>query len=295
MAHLRQYPGSRDTSSELLYQALARDKINLPCIGIEAGPLGHALSCCLEGPVPGDRAGELVSMVSVYPHGSKSATLGYLLALFADQAIPFSCMVSSNAMISFIIGRDDRAGCLAMLEKTFDLPPTHTPYEPSFQEETAEFVKKRYQETKAYFQEKRIKTYGFSLEADLALTGFSCAVGQLGAAGRAIRDMDTPFYFSSALVHDTECHIYCLTRAEDPCADPEPGISLIRDTVDLVTFHGPHFGDRFGIFNTAAACLEVAGIDLILAGCTGASISLVVPAGMGRDAFPALEKGFETP
>ncbi len=251
-----------------------------------------------------------VCMVSVYPHGSKSATLGYLLALFGKQNILFLHMISSNAMISFVIEQRDKDRVLTMLEKTFDLPPTHTPYEPSFHEETAEFVKKRYQETKAYFREKKIKTYGFSLESDLTLLGLSCSFEDLEAAGNAIHDMDAKFYFSSAVVHDVSapvhevsapvhertCHLYCLTKLDaGDISDRFTGLDPHIETVDLVTFHGPHFGDRFGIFNSAVACLELAGLTLVLAGCTGASVSLVLPSGQGAKALPALEKGFETP
>ncbi len=318
MFHLRQYPDLKESgSTPLLFAPLARDKINLPCLGLEALGFGHAISCCLEGDVPQGYPEQPVCMISVYPHGSKSATLGYLLALFGKQNIHFLHMVSSNAMISFVIEQKDKNQVLTMLETTFDLPPTHTPYEPSFHEETAEFVKKRYQETKAYFREKKIKTYGFSLESDLTLLGLSCFFEDLEAAGNQIHDMDAKFYFSSvvvhevsALVHDAsapvhevsapvhekKCHLYCLTKLDEgDISDRFAGMDPILSTVDLVTFHGPHFGDRFGIFNSASACLELAGLTLVLAGCTGASVSLVLPSGQGAKALPALEKGFETP
>lgn len=297
MFHLRQYPDSPESgATPLLFASLARDKINLPCLGLEDSGFGLSASCCLEGEVPPDHPEQPACMVSVYPHGSKSATLGYLLALFGKQDIRFLHMVSSNAMISFVIEQRDKDRVLAMLENTFDLPPTHTPYEPSFHEETAEFVKKRYQETKAYFREKKIKTYGFSLESGLTLLGLSRAREQLETAGRAICDMDEKFYFSSAFLHDGEYHLYSLIPGEaGGAAGLFAGMDPRLDTVDLVTFHGPHFGDRFGIFNSAAACLELAGLRLVLAGCTGASISLVLPERQGAGALPALEKGFETP
>jgi hypothetical protein len=297
MFHLRQYPDPPGSgTTPLLFAPLARDKINLPCLGLEDCGFGLSVSCCLEGELPQGFPEQPVCMISVYPHGSKSATLGYLLALFGKSNIRFLHMVSSNAMISFVIKQGDKDRVLAMLEDTFDLPPTHTPYEPSFHEETAAFVKKRYQETRAYFREKKIKTYGFSLEPDLTLLGLSSAFEGLEAAGSAIRDMDETFYFSSALCHDRNCHLYSLTRKDaGETAELFAGMDHRLDTVDLVTFHGPHFGDRFGIFSSAVACLELAGLKLILAGCTGASVSVVLPRGQGAKALPALEKGFETP
>jgi len=299
MFHLRQYqdnPGSEQAS--LLYQTLAGKGINLPCLGVECNSYGHALSCCFEEDLPlnqGNRDPHPVCMVSVYPHGSKSEILGYLLSLFGRHSIHFFHMVSSTAMISFVIAQEDKAGVLALLEQTFDLPPTHTPYEPGFHEETAAFVKKRYQETRAYFQEQKIKTYGFSLESELELTWARCRIDRLDLVGQVIGALDTKFYFTSALGHERDISLYWMTREEDGKTPFAQDLDLIREKADLISFHGPHFGDRFGIFNAAAACLENAGLNFILAGCTGASISLVLPAGQGNLALPALEKGFEAP
>ncbi len=300
MFHLRQYPDLPDSESvSLLYQALAGKGINLPCLGVEHNRYGHALSCCLEESLPLNSGGDdprPVCMVSVYPHGAKTEILGYLLSLLGSKGIHFFLMVSSNAMISFVIAQEDKAGVLALLEHTFDLPPTHTPYEPGFHEETAAFVKKRYQETRAYFQEQKIKTYGFALETGLELTSARCSMDRLDLVGQTIGALDTKFYFACALGHEGDMTLYWLTREQvNKKACLVTGQDLIREKADLVSFHGPHFGDRFGIFNTAAACLEEAGLNWVLAGCTGASISLVLPAGQGEAALPALEKGFEAP
>ena len=300
MFHLRQYLDPPDSEpASLLYQTLAGKGINLPCLGVECNSYGYTMSCCLEDNLSlnqGEDDPRAVCMVSVYPHGSKTEILGYLLSLFARKEIYFYHMVSSNAMISFVIAQEDKAGLLALLEGTFDLPPTHTPYEPGFHEETAAFVKKRYQETRAYFQEKKIKTYGFDVEPELELTLIRCRLDQLDLAGQCIGALDTKFYFSTAFGHERDISLYWLTRDEDNKENPfTKDIDYIREKADLVSFHGPHFGDRFGIFNAAAACLEAAGLNLILAGCTGASISLILPAGQGSAALPALEKGFEAP
>lgn len=64
---------------------------------------------------------------------------------------------------------------------------------------------------------------------------------------------------------------------------------------DLIGFHGPHFGDRYRILQTALDCLESQRVPLLIAGCTGASVSLVVPQGAGAEARHALARGFEAP
>lgn len=300
MFHLRQYPETLEFEpASLLYQVLAGKGINLPCLGVEHNTLGHALSCCFEegfslndnDPVP-------VCMVSVYPHGSQPEILGALFSLFGKHEIPFFHMVSSTAMISFVIAQNDKKRVLAILEKNFDLPPTHTPYEPGFHEETAAFVKKRYQETRAYFREKKIKTYGFSLEQGLILTGNRCALAELKQAGKEIGNTGAKFYFATAFGHidENEVSFYHLLKPDEgSTCDLTVKSAGICETVDMISFHGPHFGDRFGIFNAAALCLQEDGIDFLLAGCTGASITLVVPKGRGEQAIISLEKGFEKP
>ena len=299
MYHLRQHPNHPDVAPDFpLYLTLTGAKVNMPCLGLERSGSVLTLSCCIEEALPPEtgRGSPLqpAAMVSVYPHGCQTATLGFLVSLFGEKAIPFFHMVSSNAMITMVMDEAYRSMALATLESTFDLPPTHTPYEPGFHEETAAFVKRRYQETRAYFQERRIKTYGLSLKSGLMLTALEVPKDQFSRAGCAIAAMDGKFCFSLILGDGQGYRVFCLTAAT--LAD---GGQLEAQghggVVDLITFHGPHFGDRFGIFNQAAACLDMADIPIILAGCTGASVSLVVPRDLGRTAVLALERGFETP
>jgi hypothetical protein len=98
--------------------------------------------------------------------------------------------------------------------------------------------------------------------------------------------------------------LYCLT---EPLASSDrhsffPKVQAAKEitvcpsaAVDLISFHGPHFGDRFGIFNTAMACLNKASLPVLLAGCTGASIFMALPETLGQKTLPALAEGFESP
>ena len=298
MFHLCQRWTSKDSETPPVYRTLAEQGINLPCLGLVRNESGQ-VSCCLE-----QRWGDWdtcpACIVSVYPHGYKIAILGRLLSLFAHEGILFFHMASSTAMISFVVAQTDKERALAALEKTFNLPSTHTPYEPGFQEETRAFVKQRYKETRAYFREEKIKTYGLDLETDLNLTGIFCDNLGLEKAGQALwhQESEKNFYFATAVARPQEnkVSLYWVTRDRgDENLFKENLPDMTRDTVDVIRFHGPHFGDRFGIFNAAAACLDRAGLGLRLAGCTGASITLVLPSGCGEQGVLALEEGFETP
>ncbi|WDP88389.1 MAG: hypothetical protein HUN04_00955 [Desulfobacter sp.] len=301
MFHLNQTPDPAVSPPEApLYRNLAGKGINLPCLGVESNVLGHTLSCCTEDDSLPDHVP--VCMVSVYPHGSSSHILGSLLSLFGDSNLDFFHMVSSNAMISFVIAQYDKSQVLDRLEQAFDLPPTHTPYEPGFHEETAAFVKKRYQETRAYFRENKIKTYGLDLKQGLAISGRRCSIDRLGQAGEEISALNKKFYFATAFGHAPEKSVTLYLVADQEQVHEETGFKTGTGddgswlaNADMVYFHGPHFGDRYGIFNAAAGCLDNAGIPFLLAGCTGASITLVFEAGLGEAAVTALKTGFDTP
>ena len=81
--------------------------------------------------------------------------------------------------------------------------------------------------------------------------------------------------------------------------DPENGqwsapgaVSEIETPVDLVYFQGPHFGDRYGIAAAAFGALETQGIQLLAAGCTGASIYIVVPDKRAQAVIRCLSEPF---
>lgn len=65
--------------------------------------------------------------------------------------------------------------------------------------------------------------------------------------------------------------------------------------VDVVHFQGPHFGDRYGIATAALSAMAQGGVELLLLGCTGASVYLTVPGGEGARAVRSLRQAFTTP
>ena len=313
-----------------LYKLLAQDRINIVSLGLRTDPSGTSMFCCHDLPsgckfdfkpdikkkvASGSKEPQScivsnVCTVSVYPHNASLNTLGLLIGLFGKYGVSFQQMVSSHAMISFIINRSDQERVLAFLEQEFDLPPTHIPFG-QFENENAEFVKKRYPETRATYVEQRIKTYGIKLDAGLEMVEISFNPKDqkyLGFCGNGLQQLaksGKKFYFTASMTksHDM-AHLYCLT---EPLAFQEKQYFPSRDkvtkgltvcpsvSVDLISFHGPHFGDRFGIFNTAMACLNAAAIPVLLAGCTGASIFMALPDSLGQKALPALAEGFENP
>ncbi|MBA3011628.1 MAG: hypothetical protein KKF12_05470 [Proteobacteria bacterium] len=314
-----QQTDTRDASPPIpLYQGLARDRTNISCLGLRTDGFKTCIFCCHDPKSQGqpedpDQDGTRildVCTVSVYPHHSSLNTLGFLMGLFGEKKMAFRQMVSSNAMISFVVKADQKR-VLAVLEQAFELPCTHTPFHQNFNDETAAFVKKRYSETRATYVEEKIKTYGFQMESGLEMLEIPCdptQPAQLSVCGKSLQSLAAggkKFYFTCAMATaNNSGRLFCLTDPLTP-QDRKAFVSQVKATgssddsrfsmVDLIGFHGPHFGDRFGIFNTAMACLTAASIPVLLAGCTGASICMVLPATFGEHALPALAEGFETP
>lgn len=71
-------------------------------------------------------------------------------------------------------------------------------------------------------------------------------------------------------------------------------ISCIKP-VELISFHGPHFQDRFGIAHGVFDTLEKSNVPLLAAGCVGTSVNLVFPENLGRQAVHALGTSFVVP
>ncbi len=67
------------------------------------------------------------------------------------------------------------------------------------------------------------------------------------------------------------------------------------EPADLITFHGPHFGDRYRILQTALNCLETDRILLLAAACAGASISLLFRPEPALPPKPPLQKDLKPP
>jgi aspartokinase len=65
--------------------------------------------------------------------------------------------------------------------------------------------------------------------------------------------------------------------------------------VELVSFQGPHFGDRYGIASRVVDALQSARIELLAMSCASASIHLVVGEGQGQAAVDHLRGPFGGP
>lgn len=66
----------------------------------------------------------------------------------------------------------------------------------------------------------------------------------------------------------------------------------LTSPVELISFYGPHFGDRYGIADAALKALNDHQISILLAACSGAAIYLVIPKDKRQAAETALAEAF---
>ncbi len=163
-------------------------------------------------------------------------------------------------------------------------------------------------ETIAVYWENRIKTYGLQIERELSLFQISVAPQSLAGFGSALFKETGEIHFSWVLIQPSSTHalkIYILLTQKWE----QPMQALLEDyrgndssldlrvvsPVEMVFFHGPHFGDRYGIADTALDTLRAKDLPILIAGCTGASVYIIVPEHCSAETRDILSDVFDTP
>ena len=141
-------------------------------------------------------------------------------------------------------------------------------------------------ETVAFYWESRIKTYGFQTMTDLALIEFSCPHGEIESLGEILSKDDLqmlrPRFIIAQELDQKISFVLCLSGKEGKefhaCLEKTPGPTPHRyiHPVGIIFFHGPHFGDRYGIADATFSTLSRAEIRVMASGCSSSSIYLVL-------------------
>jgi hypothetical protein len=164
-------------------------------------------------------------------------------------------------------------------------------------------------ETIAVYWEPIIRTYGFHELEGLVLCQTSAppeAAGQWGRMFQALPEIDPAFRLVWAQSEDGDrITLFMLCdrthwRKIEPFWPRHAGQRIdggdpSEQTVDLVYFQGPHFGDRYGIMDFTYKALARGKVPLLSAACSVATIYLVFPAGWGSKARVLLSAAFEIP
>ena len=168
---------------------------------------------------------------------------------------------------------------------------------------------KNYVETIAVYREERVKVYGISAKTGLALGLLQFSLGQMTKYCSCLQELDTlnaKFELVTCQSFDSRCallHILVDSKQTDTLqntfqqfVEDDSELSLtIQYPVDLLYLHGPHFQDRDGIAEIAFSVLKEHSIKVLVAGCAGTSMYLVVPEDLGPTAKAILTDTFLIP
>jgi aspartokinase len=141
-------------------------------------------------------------------------------------------------------------------------------------------------ETIAVYWEQPIKTYGFQKVTDLVLVEFSYPLKEITSLGRTL-SQDALQKVKAEFIIVQECGetisiTLCLSEKEykdfwvsvgeapgsTPCGHIYP--------VGIIYFHGPHFGDRYGIAEATFSTLSEEDIEIVASGCSASSVFVVL-------------------
>ena len=166
-------------------------------------------------------------------------------------------------------------------------------------------------ETVAVYCESKLKTYGFKEVPDLSLLSWVVDVGQIAACGLRFQELgEKGFRFRMvaaresgngeikiALLLDREMEEVAMDHFRTMLDQGSESNETVRSVspVEMIFFHGPHYGDRYGIADLVFSALKRDSVPVILAACSGSSIYLVLPYHEARHARSVLSKSVEIP
>ncbi len=163
-------------------------------------------------------------------------------------------------------------------------------------------------ETIAVYWEPRIKTYGFQEFKGLTLLEIGGSHDRLPKIAARLAALSDTNGFELVFVQpgdDNLLHFFFVLREERADSilqrfeieekESEPVEMHREHPVDMIFFHGPHFGDRFGIADAAFGCLAKAGAIVMAAACSASSFYLVVRPEQTSLAMECLAETFEAP
>ena len=166
-------------------------------------------------------------------------------------------------------------------------------------------------ETVAVYSESKLKTYGFKVVSDLSLLAWVIGSDQLTTYGLRFQELgERGFRFRMVAASESgssriKIHLI-VDRGKEAGVKDHFRAMLPRDLegeettrsmspVELIFFHGPHYGDRYGIADIVFSVLARESIPVILSACSGSSIYLVLPYQKARHAVTILSESIEIP
>jgi len=164
-------------------------------------------------------------------------------------------------------------------------------------------------ETIAVYWEPKPKTYGFNEVTGLSLLNIAIRPGKMSQWGlwlMELADLDIGFHLILAKYSaHQKLRLYILLErfwADSVLSSIDKRVDLesekyfqLTSPVELISFHGPHFGDRYGIAYSAFKALDDQEVPILITVCSGAAVYIVLPEKKLHEARPILAEAFEVP
>jgi aspartokinase len=164
-------------------------------------------------------------------------------------------------------------------------------------------------ETIAVYWEPKPKTYGFREVPHLSLLSIAVKpekMAQWGLWFLELAGLNIDFHLILAKhSNQKELRLYVLLKkywannvlsyiGKRIAFEQEKDFTL-TSPVELISFQGPHFGDRYGIADSAFKALDKQGIPILIGACAGASVYIVLPEKKLDGARASLTEAFTAP
>ena len=159
-------------------------------------------------------------------------------------------------------------------------------------------------ETVAVYWESRIKTYGFQRITDLSLFEFFSPFSEIKQIGEffsqsKFQDLNSKFIVAQESDEGLTFAVCLPLKKEEAfykSLKENRGLTFVRHIfpAGIIYFHGPHFGDRYGVADATLSTLSRAGINILATDCSSASVFLVLAHEDLDRAEEELSRTFET-
>jgi aspartokinase len=245
-----------------------------------------------------------VCRVSIFPHDQRPDVTASLIRVLADSGVKPYVLGSSTSAMTVVVSSSDFQ---VTMQRLFDAFTFH-PYE-SYDDWRAAYRGEEAlrKDVRLSYHEEVISIFGIAHRTNFDQWNVTLPLERLKNFEMALSSLNQfqlgmPFLVSISPPGEDDIYFSFLLEAAHHIkvartfaeALPDVRFSCLAP-VALLFFHGPHFGDRYGIANALVKVLRKARITLLALSCAVASISLVVRACDLDQTIEALGSVFQTP
>lgn len=237
-----------------------------------------------------------VGTISLFPHRFDLALYGRVIHVLQKRGIPVYGISSSVSALVIHTEYSLLEDAVAAILTLCHLPENHTPLRP------VPLLDGQAVETVAVYWEPRIRIYGMDIQHGLSLLQVECDPEafthdqwlQLGAQQEKFRLLVT----QAGQEQKRRCMFLIQQDYHSAIRAAITGLQgknfrsrlIAEEQADMVSFHGPHFHDRYGIAELTYSSLHTSGCRLLVSGCTGTSVNVVVAGGQAEAAAECLRQ-----